>query len=169
MATRTVSEKPYELAYEASVRAIEDQARVLEGVQNRAGTVLAAAAVVMSFFGSQAFGRAEHSASLHLVSFASAAVGAFVCVAVLVIAILLPRPLRFSLSAEKMLQGITASGRDEHLTTEDAYRIVARKHQRLFAVNNRPIRALQWHLRGAMLAFVVETILGIVVLERTRL
>ncbi|HYZ77098.1 MAG TPA: hypothetical protein VE596_06945 [Gaiellaceae bacterium] len=102
-------------------------------------------------------------------SYASAAVGAFVCVAVFVIAILLPRPLRFSPSAEKMLQGIAASERDEPPSTEDTYRIVAREHQRLFAVNNRPIRALQWYLRGAMLAFVAATILWIVVLERSRL
>jgi hypothetical protein len=167
MAGSGVSEKPYELAYEASVRAIEDQATVLEGVQNRAGTVLAAAAVVMSFFGTQALGRAAHGTSLHLVSYASAAVGAFVCVALLVIAILLPRGLRFSLSAEKMLAALALFEPEEPVSAQDAYRIVAREHQRLFVVNNRPIRLLQWCLRGAILAFVVETILWVVVLERS--
>src|ERR671925_194835 len=49
VATPAVSEKPYELAYEASMRAIEDQARVFDGLQDPAGTVLAASAVVMSF------------------------------------------------------------------------------------------------------------------------
>jgi hypothetical protein len=35
-----MNETPYRLAYEASVRAIEVQARVLEGVRSRAGTMI---------------------------------------------------------------------------------------------------------------------------------
>jgi hypothetical protein len=50
VATRAVSEKPYELAYEASVRAIEDQAKLLDGIHARAGKLLAAAAGGVVFF-----------------------------------------------------------------------------------------------------------------------
>ena len=46
-----VDETPYRLAYEASVRAIEDQARVLEDLRSRAATLVAAAALVTSFLG----------------------------------------------------------------------------------------------------------------------
>jgi hypothetical protein len=57
VATRAVSEKPYELAYEASIRAIENQAAIVESLRSRAGTILAATALVTSFFGGHALSR----------------------------------------------------------------------------------------------------------------
>jgi hypothetical protein len=42
------------IAYDASIHAIQDQANVLDGLRSRAGTVLAAAALVSSFLGGQA-------------------------------------------------------------------------------------------------------------------
>jgi hypothetical protein len=59
--THAVSEKPYELAYEASLRAIENQAATVESLRSRAGTILAATALVTSFFGGRALSRAGHS------------------------------------------------------------------------------------------------------------
>ena len=76
MATHAVSEKPYELAYEASVRAIEAQATLVESLRSRAGTILAATALVTSFFGGQAFARAGRS-PVHSVSYATGAIGLF--------------------------------------------------------------------------------------------
>ena len=46
-----VDETPHRLAYDASVRAIEDQSRVLDDLRARAGTIFAAAALVTSFLG----------------------------------------------------------------------------------------------------------------------
>jgi hypothetical protein len=43
-----VSEKPYELAYEASIRAIDNQAATVESLRSRAGTILAATALAVS-------------------------------------------------------------------------------------------------------------------------
>jgi amino acid permease len=54
VSVHAVSEKPYELAYEASIRAIEAQATLVESLRSRAGTMLAATALVTSFFGGQA-------------------------------------------------------------------------------------------------------------------
>jgi hypothetical protein len=51
VAGRAVSDKPYELAYETSVRAIADQASVLESLRSRAGTLFAATSLVTSFLG----------------------------------------------------------------------------------------------------------------------
>jgi hypothetical protein len=85
VATRTVSEKQYELAYEASIRAIDNQAKVVDGLQARAGTLLAAAAVVSSFFAAQAF-RPPRTPTLHLVSYTSGAIAAFAAVALLTLA-----------------------------------------------------------------------------------
>jgi hypothetical protein len=42
---------PYQLAYEASVHGLTDQASVLESLRSRAGTVFAATALVTSFLG----------------------------------------------------------------------------------------------------------------------
>src|SRR4051794_15107385 len=98
-----VPDKPYELAYEASRHAIEDQAGVLEGLQARAGTLLAAAAVVTSFFGTQAFARAAARTkglpSLHVISYTAAAIALFLSVALLTLVALLPYGVRFSISA----------------------------------------------------------------------
>ncbi len=68
MATHAVSEKPYELAYEASIRAIDNQAATVESLRSRAGTILAATALVTSFLGGQAITRGA-SSPLHVVSF----------------------------------------------------------------------------------------------------
>jgi hypothetical protein len=159
VATRAVSEKPYELAYEASVRAIEDQARVLEGVQSGAGTLLAVAVVVTSFFGAQAL---RHGSALHPISYASGAILAFGCTALLALVVLLPHDLRFSLSAGGMLQLLEAQDAPQ-MSGAEAYAAVARQHQWLFDVNNQPIRALQWCFRVATLSLVTEVGLWIVV------
>jgi hypothetical protein len=44
----------YQLAYDASVRAIGDQASVREALRSRAGPIFAAAALVTSFLGGHA-------------------------------------------------------------------------------------------------------------------
>ena len=42
---------PYRLAYDSSTRALDDQARALESLRTRAGTIFAATALVTSFIG----------------------------------------------------------------------------------------------------------------------
>jgi hypothetical protein len=163
------SDKLYELAYESSVRAIEDQASVLEGVQNRAGTLLAVAVVVTSFFGAQAL---QHVAAdtrrgpaLHLISYTSGALVAFSCTALLALVVLLPHDLRFSLNAGRMLE--LHDARDA--SGAESYAAVVRQHQWLFDANNRPIRALQWCFRAATLSLTAKVGLWIVVLGRGKL
>ena len=45
----------YKLAYDVAVRSIEDQARVLEGLRSRAGTLFAATALVTSVTPEEAY------------------------------------------------------------------------------------------------------------------
>jgi hypothetical protein len=170
VATRTVPEKPYEVAYEASVRAIEDQARVLEGVQSRAGTLLAVAVVVTSFFGAQALPHAttRDGPGLHPISYTTGAMVAFGCTALLALVVLLPHRLRFSLNAGTMLELLETRDASQ-MSGAEAYTAVARQHQWLFDVNNQPIRALQWCFRLATLSLVTEVGLWIVVVARERL
>jgi hypothetical protein len=94
------------IAYDASVRAIQDQASVLDGLRTRAGTMLAAAALVSSFLGGQAL---RGSTGLKLWSLTTLAIGAFVLSAVLALLILWPFAFRFSLSAGALINAV-----DEH-------------------------------------------------------
>jgi hypothetical protein len=173
VATRAVSEKPYELAYEASVRAIESQVNVLDGIRARAGTLLAAAAVVLSFFAAQALRSTavgdRRTPTLHVVSYASGAIAAFAGVAVLTLAALLPTGVRFSVDAGRMLEIIERRAADNPVSSIEAYQVVARQHRWLYHVNQGQIRALSWCLRGATVCLVTEVALWIVVLETNKL
>jgi hypothetical protein len=170
VATRVVSEKPYELAYEASVRAIEDQARVLEGLQSRAGALLAVAVVVTSFFGAQALphGATRHGPVLRPISYTSGAIVGFGCTALLTLVVLLPHDLRFSLNAGRMLELLDVRDPSD-MGGAEAYAAVARQHQWLFDINNRQIRVLQWCFRAATLSLVAEVGLWTVVFARGKL
>jgi len=101
--THAVSEKPYELAYEASIRAIENQAAIVESLRSRAGTILAATALITSFFGGQALTRAERS-PLHVLSYTTAALGSFIAVSLLSLTILLPFHAAVQLECESHLE-----------------------------------------------------------------
>jgi hypothetical protein len=83
-----VSEQPehpgYELAFQEGLRAISQQQSVLDGLQRRAGTLLAVASIVTSFLGDLALGD-DGPAGL-----AWAAIGLFLVAASLVAYVLLP-------------------------------------------------------------------------------
>jgi len=145
MAGLVVPDKPYELAYEEARHAIEDQASVLEGLQARAGTLLAASAVVTSFFGAQAFARAAARAnglpSLHVVSYTGAAIAVFLVLALLALAALIPYGVAFSISGVKMLGVIEerrASG--EPVGARETFVAVADQYQILYDTNRPTIR-----------------------------
>lgn len=167
------SDKPYELAYEASRHAIEDQADVLERLQSRAGTLLAATAVVTSFLGAQAFARAgartKGLPSLHVLSYTSGAIALFVCVALLTLAALLPYGVRFSVSAAKMFEVIDERADSDPVGGKEALRAIAFQYEALYEANRRPIRVLLWCFRGATLCLIGEVFLWIVVLGRGKL
>ena len=91
------------IAYDASVRAIQDQASVLDSLRTRSGTVLAAAALVSSFLGGQVLRQETH---LDLWSLSTVAVCAFVGSALLALLILWPFEFRFSLSAGALLDAV---------------------------------------------------------------
>jgi hypothetical protein len=163
-----VSDKPYELAYEASIRAIEDQARVLESVRSRAGTLFAATALVTSFFGGAALSRAVRNGSdLHPISYTGAAVALFVVLALLTLTTLLPFRLRFSISAGQMLEIVeTRETTTNPVSAKEAYREVALRNEAMYDFNAERIRALLWCFRIAIVCLVAEVALWIVVLWR---
>jgi hypothetical protein len=159
-----VSEKPYELAYEASIRAIEDQAAVVESLRSRAGTIFAATALVTSFFGGQALTHAGRS-PVRLLSFTTGAIGLFVAVASLTLAMLLPFRLRFSLSASAILKIIDT----EAVTPTEALREVALRYESMHEANTRQIGLLVICFRLAIVCLIGEVGFWLTVLARGEL
>jgi hypothetical protein len=167
------SDRAFELAYEASVRAIEDQASVLESARARAGTILAASALVTSFLGSEALSRAtlqQTDQSLHAITFTGAAIASLIVTALLTLAILFPYRMRFSISAREMVGILDARAEmDEPVTDTEALREVALRHEAMYDFNSFRIRILLWCFRGAIVGLVAQVAFWIVVLWRRQL
>jgi hypothetical protein len=155
-----VSEKPYELAYEASIRAIDNQAATVESLRSRAGTILAATALVTSFFGGQAFSRAEHS-QLQLLSFTTAALASFIAVSLLA---LLPFTLRFSLSAAAILRVVHAAEDDPG--PAEVLRELALQYESMYDSNVSQIRLLATCFQLAIVCLLGEVGCWLTVLAR---
>jgi hypothetical protein len=149
-----VSEKPYELAYEASIRAIEAQATLVESLRSRAGTMLAATALVTSFLGGQALLRTGGS-PLHFLSYTTGALASFIAVSSLTLTILLPFTLRFSLSAAQILRALETEQRDDQTST-GALREIALQYELMYDSNTRQIRILETCFRLAIVFLVAE-------------
>jgi hypothetical protein len=136
---------PYRLAYEAALRAVDDQARVLESVRTRSGTLFAATAIVTSFIGGVALTevRSEQGRVVwHLWSFGAAAVAAFTLVGFLTIAILFPYRFRFSVSAGEIIEIVEsrADGEDP-VTSVEAHRELALRHEEMYDLNAKWVQA----------------------------
>jgi hypothetical protein len=160
-----VSEKPYELAYEASIRAIDNQAATVESLRSRAGTILAATALVTSFFGGQALTRGV-SSPLHVVSFTTAALGSFIAVSLLSLTILLPFRLRFSLRARAILSFFEEEAEDGPVGAAETLREVALQYESMHEFNARQIRVLVVCFRLAIPCLVGEVGFWLTVLAR---
>jgi hypothetical protein len=161
-----VSEKPYELAYEASIRAIENQAATVESLRSRAGTILAATALVTSFFGGQALSRVGRS-ELHLLSYTTGALGSFIAVSLLTLTILFPFTLRFSLSAAAILRVFDAA--EDAATSAKVLREVALQYESMYDANVVQIRILATCFQLAIVCLLGEVGFWLAVLAKGRL
>jgi hypothetical protein len=156
-----MDEITYRLAYDASVRAIEDQARVLEDLRSRAGTMFAAAALVTSFLGGTALASSE--AGLTVVT----AVGAFVAAALLTLLILWPFRLRLSLSAREIIEKLDGNDGDARVEAASLLRELGLQLETMYDRNARTIRPLFWCFRLAILFLTLEVAAWVVVLWRS--
>jgi hypothetical protein len=165
-----VDDAPYRLAYEASLRAVDDQARVLESVRTRSGTLFAATAIVTSFIGGIALTevRSEQGRLVwHVWSFSAAAVGAFMVVGLLTIMILFPYRFRFSVSAGEIIDIVESRAEGEDpVTGVEAHRELALRHEEMYDLNSKWVRLLFWGFRLGILFLVLEVAAWTVVLWR---
>ena len=106
------------VAYDEARKAVEAQAATLDSVQARAGTLLAAASLVTSFFGAQALGTPTVTVGLKVARASSgvlgwAAIVAFVAVTVLTVAALWPREWKLDMSPIPILDATRNTDIDE--------------------------------------------------------
>jgi hypothetical protein len=157
---------PFRLAYEASLHAIQDQATVIESLRSRAGTIFAATALVTSFLGGSAFRDEATRDALSGWSPSALAIGLFVLLAILTLAILWPFRFRFSVSAIEMLGIVEGRESGNAVDAREAHRELAIRYETMYDANARWIRGLFWCFRAAIVCLVGEVATWILVLER---
>ncbi len=140
-----------EVAYEASVRAIDRQYEALVGLRAQSATILAAAALVASFVGPEAI-RANAGS---LGGWVTVGVAALVVVMVLVLAVLWPRSFIFRLGATVILED--HAGKPASSVTE-LFDFLARRQDEHHETNERVLDQLRLYGRLASAAVVVETV-----------
>lgn len=151
------------LAYDEVVRAMNAQAGVLDNLRARAGTLIAVASLVTSFLAGQALAKPSLTNGVLVRQDIGAsgivAIGAFVVVAVMALAILWPYQWRFDMDSTVILGWPS----DEY---EGAVADLAKFHQQNHELNGQKLDYLFWCLRVGLVVLVVETIAWIIDLSR---
>lgn len=102
-----MTDSPQAVLYEASIRSLARQQSALDNIRARAGTLLAAAAIVTSFLGAESLkdpgsnvGEIDRGIQVP----EAVGIGAFVVLAVTVLVVLWPRGFKFRVSPSYYLQ-----------------------------------------------------------------
>jgi hypothetical protein len=144
-----VAETGEQLAYEAAVGALDRQAVALDGLRARAGTLVAASALVASLLGAPAI---ENDASTYAVA---VGVVAFLMVLVLAIAILWPYHMVFRMSPTTLLRN-SAKG----FSYASMQRLTARALEAHHGKNENTLRILNACLAVGCVFVVLELSIG---------
>jgi hypothetical protein len=140
-----------ELAYGEAVRGLAEQSSVLEDLQSRAGTLLAASSLVTSFLGSRALNAGFDT-------WAVVAVVAFVLASLTVIGVLWPRHRwRFVISSSALLEIGVA---EQSLVT--VYRELALRREAMYDDNSERMNQLFLLFRLSCIFLILEVIAWIV-------
>jgi len=142
-----------EVAYDASVRSIERQYSALTNLRTRAGTLLAAAALVASFLGAEAIRSNAGSVSSGWVALG---IAGLVAVLALVLAILWPQPFTFRLSATVILED--HAGKDSPTPIPNLLSFLAKCQDGHHTKNQAVLKRMMLWMRLASIAVVVETV-----------
>jgi hypothetical protein len=132
----------HEIVYDEAMRGLDLQRASVDALRSRAGTLLAAAALVTTFLGGQAL---EGDRALTCLGWW--AVAAFIGVAALAIVVLLPWRFDFSLSAPELVADYIDV--EPRPTPEEVLRNLALFADEARADNKRTIGVLQWSFRVA--------------------
>lgn len=144
------NETPESLAYDVPQQAIGRQMDTLNGLRSRAGTLLAAAALVASFFGPTAFREGSGAWAL------AGAVVSLMFVLGCALAIVWPYEFRFGLSATVILDDHAKPGRRTPIEPLKAF--LARALDERRERNQRKIRRLLQVFQAGCICLAVETV-----------
>ena len=139
-----------ELAYNESLRALTQQASVLDALRTRTGILLAALSVAATFLGSK--GLADDS----LTGFGLAGICAFAVAALAALGVLLPRDKwEFSMDANTIIDGYIEDP-DEPASLDEMHLEFARLNQNCFEENRRRLGWLFWSFRISVAGLAVS-------------
>jgi hypothetical protein len=148
----------YRLAFEEAKRGLEDQEQAVVELRSRAGTLIAAAAITTSFFGSQALRHRVHTASW-------VAIGCFVALGAAVLVILWPRrDWEFTLSPARFINTYLEPSEGEPLSLPLIHRDLALHMGRSASLNRKQLRWLMTAFRIGALLLVAEVVAWVIVL-----
>ena len=143
----------YRIAFEEGVRALNEQQAATESFRTRAGLLLSAAAIVTSFFGSEALGEDT--------TWTWIAIGAFILLGFCVVAILFPRgDWEYASRPSLIIRNYV-----EHPTPLDEPQIqrdLALHMDRSYVANRGRLRELIWALRLASIFLALEVVAWVV-------
>lgn len=154
-----MSDSPLAILFEASNRSISRQQSALDNIRARAGTLLAAAAIVTSFLGAEALkdpGLQSNSVDRTLQLAEIVAVAAFVGLAITVLAVLWPRKFKFRISPKYYI--------GQHLEVANPWdadkllRNLALWQEKHVEENQPKLDAMLWWFRVGALLLVIEVV-----------
>jgi hypothetical protein len=161
-----MADTPQAVLYEESVRSITRQQAALDNARSRAGTLLAAAAIVTSFLGAEALkdpGGTPGSSDRSLQYAELTAIGAFIALAVAVVVVLWPRKFTFRISAKHYLTNHIKDPSNDltdeaSWSTERLQRNLALWIEKHVIANQRKINQLLWAFRLGCVLLAVEVV-----------
>lgn len=147
------------LIYEESRRALDLQLGSLDALRSRAGTVLAAAALVTTFLGGAALANGRSAAG-----WGSVGIGAFIVCAVLTMVVLFPMKFHFAFDPEKLVTDwVDVTPRsDPCVVLRDLALHYAQAHRN----NLWRVKLGQWAFRLATAALAAEVVAWLLELGR---
>jgi hypothetical protein len=160
-----VSEEAERLVYEESVRTLEQQRDLLDGLRNRSGTLLAAASVATAFLSAQAL--VPHQA---LDGVAWSAIVLFCAVVFLTLAVLIPWRWTFAHHPHALI-GVHLEWEDpprdwRPSSLHEMYRDLSYWNGVHYEENGRKLQVMFAVFALACLALAAETILWLILLAR---
>jgi hypothetical protein len=145
------------LAYEVSIRALEQQSSVLDELRARTGVLLAALSLSASFLGAQALKNPGFSA------WSWAAIGSFAVSGLLSLRVLWPSGgWKFTANAKTIVEDVNS---DKSLTLDQMYETYAEDNQEVWEENSRKrLKPLIWFFRIAVLTLVLQVAFWLIAL-----
>ncbi|HET7416248.1 MAG TPA: hypothetical protein VFJ61_01285 [Solirubrobacterales bacterium] len=143
----------YKVAYDEAVRALSEQAAVVDGLRSRAGVLFSAAAITTSFLGARAVQDAHWS------PFSWLALATFVGVAAAFLAILWPRRWEVAANPNIVVKAYIES--EEPISIEDLHRELSFHLYGSYLENRPALERLVVYFQIANVLFAVELVLWI--------